>query len=56
MADDHDDHQARIARLEQLTQALATLTVRVEALEQECVALRQRELSRLWDQEATEGT
>jgi hypothetical protein len=38
--------------LAQLTQALATLTARVDALEQECEALRQRELLRLWDREA----
>jgi cell division protein FtsB len=40
------------ARLEQLTQTIETLTARVAALEQECEALRQRELIQLWDREA----
>jgi outer membrane murein-binding lipoprotein Lpp len=39
------------AQLEQLTQAVATLTARVDALEQECAALRQAELIRLWERE-----
>jgi hypothetical protein len=38
--------------LAQLTQEMATLKARVAALEQECEALRQRELLRLWDREA----
>ena len=37
-----------------LTQALAALTARVEALEQECEALRQRELIRFWEREDEE--
>jgi cell division protein FtsB len=40
------------ARLAQLTQAVETLTARVQALEQECEALRQRELIQLWEREA----
>ena len=39
------------ARLEHLLQTVATLTARVAALEQECAALRQRELLRLWGEE-----
>ena len=39
------------ARLEQLMQRVEALTARVAALEQECDALRQRELLRLWDLE-----
>jgi hypothetical protein len=39
------------ARLEQLAQLVEALTARVAALEQECDALRQGELVRLWDQE-----
>ena len=42
------------ARLEQLTQAIATLTARVHELEQECEALRQRELIQLWETDAKE--
>jgi hypothetical protein len=42
------------ASLEQLTQALAMLTARVEAVEQACEALRQHELSRLWELDANE--
>ena len=51
---EHDDHQARMARLEQLTQAIATLTARVHELEQECEALRQRELIQRWETNAKE--
>jgi hypothetical protein len=40
------------ARLERLTQDIEILKARVAALEQECEALRQRELARLWDREA----
>ena len=40
--------------LQTLTQALAALKARVEALEQECEALRQRELIRLWETDAKE--
>jgi cell division protein FtsB len=40
------------ARLEQLTQTIETLTARVAALEQECEALRARELIQLWEREA----
>jgi hypothetical protein len=40
-----------VARLERLTQHVEALTARVAALEQECDALRQRELIRLWDLE-----
>jgi hypothetical protein len=40
------------AWLARLTQEIETLTARVHALEQECEALRQRELLRLWDREA----
>jgi hypothetical protein len=40
------------ARLARLTQEMAILKARVAALEQECEALRQRELARLWDREA----
>ena len=43
-----------VARLEQLTQAIATLTARVHELEQECEALRQRELIQLWETDAKE--
>jgi hypothetical protein len=39
------------ARVEQLTQTSTMLTVRVEALEQECEALRHRALLRLWGEE-----
>jgi uncharacterized coiled-coil protein SlyX len=39
------------AHLARLTQAVETLQARVDALEQECEALRQRELLRLWDRE-----
>ena len=39
------------AQIERLTQRVVTLTARVEALEQECTALRQGELLRLWAQE-----
>ena len=42
------------ARLEQLTQAIATLTARVQEREQECEALRQRELIQLWETDAKE--
>ena len=42
------------ARRAQLTETVCTLTARVQALEQECHALRQRELLRLWDPEASE--
>ena len=42
------------AWLERLTQTVATLTARVEALEQECEALRRRELIRLWETDAQE--
>ena len=40
--------------LQTLTQALAALTARVEVLERECEALRQHELLRLWETDATE--
>jgi hypothetical protein len=40
------------AQLERLTQEVEKLTARVATLEQECEALRQRELSRLWEEEA----
>ena len=44
---------ARVAaRLERLMQEIETLTTRVTALEQECEALRQRELARLWERES----
>ena len=39
------------ARLERLMQEIETLKTRVAALEQECEALRQRELARLWARE-----
>ena len=41
--------------LQTLIQTLAALTARVEALEQECEALRQRELIRLWEVEAKDA-
>jgi uncharacterized small protein (DUF1192 family) len=37
------------AQVARLVQAIATLTARVEALEQEYEVLRQRELLRLWE-------
>jgi uncharacterized protein YhaN len=40
------------AQLARLAQEMQTLKARVEALAQECEALRQRELIRLWDREA----
>jgi len=40
------------ARLARLTQDIEILKARVAALGQECEALRQRELARLWDREA----
>jgi hypothetical protein len=40
------------AQLAQLTQDVARLQARVEVLEQECEALRQRELIQLWGREA----
>jgi hypothetical protein len=40
--------------LARLTQALATLTTRVDVLEKECEALRQGELLRLWELGAKE--
>lgn len=40
--------------LEQLTRDIAKLTARVAELEQECEALRQRELIRLWETDAKE--
>jgi hypothetical protein len=43
------------ARLERLMQEIETLTTRVAALEQECEALRQRELARLWERESPQG-
>jgi hypothetical protein len=43
------------AQLTQLTQTVATLTARLAAVEQECEALRQRELIRLWTTDAQEG-
>jgi hypothetical protein len=43
------------ARLKQLTQTVVLLTTRVDALEQECDALRQRELLRLWETDTKEA-
>jgi hypothetical protein len=40
------------ARLARLTQDIEILKTRVAELEQECEALRQRELAQLWDREA----
>jgi len=43
-----------VARLEQLTHDVERLQARVDALEQECEALRQRELLQLWETDAKE--
>jgi hypothetical protein len=40
------------AQLARLAQEMQTLKARVEALAQECEALRQRELIQLWEREA----
>jgi outer membrane murein-binding lipoprotein Lpp len=40
------------AQLARLAQEMQTLKARVDALEQECEALRQRELIQLWGREA----
>jgi hypothetical protein len=40
--------------LQTLTQTIAALTARVEALEQECHALRQRALLRFWEDSAAD--
>jgi cell division protein FtsB len=44
------------AQLAQLAHDVERLQARVNALEQECEALRQRALLQLWDLEASEGT
>jgi cell division protein FtsB len=42
----------RAAQRARLAQEMQTLKARVDALEQECEALRQRELLQLWGREA----